>query len=61
MVDGCRSKLVNVVSGVPQSKVLGELLFLLCILELFIVLEVKLVGYADHSSYFSICCAILRR
>ena len=29
MVDGCRSKLANVVSGVPQGSVLGQLLFLL--------------------------------
>ena len=28
MVDGCRSKLVNVVSGVSQGSVLGPLLFL---------------------------------
>ena len=36
MVDGCRSKLVNVVSGVPQVSVFGPLLFLLCTLaELF--------------------------
>ena len=29
MVDGCRSKLVNVVSGMSQGSVLGPLLFLL--------------------------------
>ena len=29
MVDGCRSNLVNIVSGVPQSRVSGPLLFLL--------------------------------
>ena len=35
MVDGCRSKLVNVVSQVPQLSVLGQLLFLLYTSELF--------------------------
>ena len=39
MADGCRSKLVNVVSGVPQGSGLGPLLFLLYTSELFSVLE----------------------
>ena len=38
MVDGCRSKLVNVVSGMPQGSVLGQLLFLLYTSELFSIL-----------------------
>ena len=48
MVDGCRSKLVNVVLGVPQGSVLGPLLFLLYTSELFSILENKLIGHADN-------------
>ena len=47
MVHSCRSKLVNVVSGVPQGSVLGPLLFLLYTSELFSIFENKLIGYAD--------------
>ena len=49
-MDGCRSKLVDVVSGVPQGSVLGALLFLLYTSELFTILENKLNGYADDST-----------
>ena len=48
--DGCRSKLVIVVSGVPQGSVLGQLLFLLYTSEFFSILEIKLVDYVDDSN-----------
>ena len=54
LVDGCRSKVVNVVSGVPQRSVLGLLLFLLCTSELFPILENKLIGYADDSTLMAV-------
>ena len=54
MVDGCKSKLVNVVSGVPQGSVLGTLLFLLYTSELFSILENKLIGYADDSTLMAV-------
>ena len=54
MVDGCRSKLVNVVTGVPQGNVLGLLLFLLYKSELFSILEDKFIGYADDSTLVAV-------
>ena len=54
LVNGCRSKLVNVVSGVPQGSVLGPLLFLLYTSELFSILENKLIGYADDSTLIAV-------
>ena len=54
MVDSCRSKLVGVVSGVPQGSVLGHLLFLLYTSELFSILENKLIGYADDSTLIAV-------
>ena len=47
VVDGCRSKLVNVVSGVTQGSVLGLQYCLLYTAELFSIMENKLYGYAD--------------
>ena len=54
LVDGCRTKLVNVVSGVLQGSVLGPLLFLLYTSELFSILENKLIGYADNSTLMAV-------
>ena len=54
MVDGYRSKLVNVVSGVPQGSVFGPLLFLLYTSERFSILENKLIGYADDATLMAV-------
>ena len=54
LVDGCRSKLVNVVSAVPQGSVLGPMLFLLYTSELFSILENELIGYADDSTLMAV-------
>ena len=54
MVDGCRSNLVNVVSGVPQGSGLGPLLFLLYTSDLFSILENKLISYADDSTLMAV-------
>ena len=56
MVDGCQSKLIEVVSGVLQGCVLCPLLYLLYTSELFSILDSKLIGYADD--YFDGYCAI---
>ena len=50
MVAGCRSKLVNVVSGVSQSSVLGSLLFLLYTSDLFSILGNKVIN--------QLCCSL---
>ena len=54
VVDGCHSKLVNVVSEVPQGNVLGPLLFLLYTGALFSGVENKLFSYADDSTLVAI-------
>ena len=53
-MDGCPSKLVDVVSGVPQGSVLDPLLFLLYASGPFSILENKLIGYADDSTLMAV-------
>ena len=54
MVNGCRSNLVDVVSGVPQGSVVCPLLLVLNTSELFSILGNKLLGYADHSTFMAV-------
>ena len=49
MVDSCRSRLINVLSGVANGRVLGATLFLVYTSELFPFHEDKLIGHADDS------------
>ena len=54
MVDGCQSKLVDILSGVPQCSVWGPLFFLLYTSELFFILENNVMGYADDSTLMAV-------
>ena len=54
VVNGCRSKLVNMVSGVPQGSVFGPQLFFLYTAELFFILENMLYGYVDDSTLVAV-------
>ena len=54
MVDNYCGKFVIFMSGVPQGSVLGLLFFLLYTSELFSILEKKLIGYANDSTFMAI-------
>ena len=54
VVDGCRSKLANMVSGAPHGSVLDMQLFLLYITELFSIVENKLYGNAEDSTLVAV-------
>ena len=51
-LDDMVSVLVNVVSGVPQGRVLGPLLFTLYASELFHIIWNHTVGYADDTTIY---------
>ena len=53
MVDGCRNKLANVVSGVPQSRT-GAIIVPHLRLGAFPILENKLIGFADDSTLMAV-------
>ena len=48
------SKLVYVVSGVPQGSAWGSKLLFVYTSELFFILENKLIGYADDSTLIAV-------
>ena len=58
MVDGCRNRLVNVVSGVHQDSVLYPLLLLLHTSELSSILENNLIGYADDATLIAVVSSL---
>ena len=59
-LDGSLSKLVNVVSGLPQGSVLGPQLFILHPAELFSIVESKLYSYADDFTLVAVASLLLR-
>ena len=55
MVDGCRSKLVNVVSGMPHAgQCFGPVIVSPAHCGVFSILENKLLGHADDSTLMAV-------
>ena len=61
VVDGCRSKLVHVVSGVPKGSVLGLLLFLLYTAELFFNVENSFMVMLMTPLWWLLCHPLVRQ
>ena len=60
VVDGCRSKLANVVSGVPQGSVLGPQLVVLYTAELFSIVENKFTVILATPLWWLLCHPLVR-
>ena len=60
MVDDCQSKLVNVVSGVPQGNVLGPQLFLLYTAEFFSIVKISFTVMLTTPQWWLLCHALVR-
>ena len=56
VVDGATSEWIPIVSGVPQGSVLGPLLFILYMSEMFELMENRLYAYADDSTLLALVC-----
>ena len=54
MVDGCCTKLADVVSGVSQGSVLGLQLIVLYAMELFSIVENRLYSCAGYSTLVAV-------
>ena len=50
MVDGATSKWIKTVSRMPQGSVLGPVLFILYVSEMFELVEIRLCANADDSA-----------
>ena len=54
VVDGCRGKFFNVVSGVPRRNVWARSCFSCTLQSFFSIVENKLYGYADDSTLVAV-------
>ena len=54
VVDGGASEWISIISGVPLGSVLGPLLFILYISEMFELVENRLVAYTDESTLLAV-------